>query len=103
MILIQEKWSRTCARGARPSPSSSKLYRRTKSAEEPAPFASVAATVRDQFPQHRLHSLHVSVCAGPPSAGCSAAVIPSKRARLTCDDEAEWRDYGYPLYRGDIG
>ena len=29
--------------------------------------------------------------------------IPSKRGRLVCDDEAELRDYGYPLFRGDIG
>jgi hypothetical protein len=103
MILIQEKWSRTCARKARPSPSSPKLYRRTRSVEEPAPFASVAATVRDRVSSASTPVLHVAACAGPPSAGVRHPVIPSKRARLVCDDEAEWRDYGYPLFRGDIG
>jgi hypothetical protein len=41
-----------------------------------------------EFPQHRLHVLHVSVCAGPPSAGVRQPVT-SKRARFVCDDEAE--------------
>jgi len=38
------------------------------------------------FPQHPLHVLDVSVCAGPPSAGVRQPSDTSKRGRPVCDD-----------------
>ena len=92
--MIQEKRSRTCARGAPPSPSS-------PSCREELDQSKTGRRL-PRFLSNRPHVLYASVCVGQPSAGVRQPVIPRKRA-APVRDEAEWRKYGYPLFRGDIG
>src|SRR5262245_5036448 len=94
MILIQEKRSRTCARGAPPSPSLPSCTEKL-----------------DQSKTRRRLLRFLSI----DSMSCMCPSAPTRHrlqfgslgyqesARLVYDDEAEWREYGYPLFRGDIG
>src|SRR5215831_1739213 len=100
MILILEKRSRTCARGA-PSPSSPNTEEPDQSKNHRR-FLQSQLRCATEFPQHRLHVLHVSVCAGPPSAGVRQPVILTKQwSRLGATMKQSSGTMGIP-YLGEI-
>src|SRR5262249_37609877 len=100
LILFLEKPSRTWAQVAA-SPSSANTGE-SGQAKKHRRFLQWQLRCATEFPQDRLHVLHVSVCAGPPSAGVRQQVILTKQwSRLGATMKQSSGTMGIP-YLGEI-